>query len=187
VVDVAVVYESLFGNTQRIAEAIAEGLRAADPDVRVAVVRVADATADMIRDVRLLIVGAPTHMLGMSRESSRRKAATVREKSAQGQQGSTAREPDAAPTGVREWLAALPKPPRGRSAAAFDTRLAFPLAGGAARFVGRGLRRLGYRLLVTPQGFIVDGTEGPLRDGECDRAKAWGADLLRTLAAVRVH
>jgi hypothetical protein len=88
---------------------------------------------------------------------------------------------------VREWLAALPKPPRGRSTAAFDTRLAFPLAGGAARFVGRGLRRLGYHLLVAPQGFIVDGTEGPVRDGECDRAKAWGAGLMRRLAGVRVH
>lgn len=121
----------------------------------------------------------PTTIVGNRRAVGRPPSA---EKSAQGQHGSTAGEPDAAPTGVREWLAALPKPPRGRSAAAFDTWPAFPLAGGAARFVGRGLPRLDDHLLVTPQGFIVDGAEGPVRDGECDRAKAWGAGLLPRLA-----
>jgi hypothetical protein len=48
-------------------------------------------------------------------------------------------------------------------AAAFDTRLAFPLAGEAARPIARGLRRRGYDIIAKPVGFVVDGAQGPLR------------------------
>lgn len=33
------------------------------------------------------------------------------------------------------------------------------------------------------EGFIVTGSEGPLRDGELDRARNWGAALARQAAA----
>ena len=48
-------------------------------------------------------------------------------------------------------------------AAAFDTRLPFPLAGGAARPIARELRRHGYNVVAKPMGFVVDGAQGPLR------------------------
>jgi hypothetical protein len=56
------------------------------------------------------------------------------------------------------------------------------MAGGAAHGIARRLRRHGYELVAEPEGFIIEDTEGPLRAGESDRAKAWGADLLRKTA-----
>ena len=80
---------------------------------------------------------------------------------------------------MREWLTSLPAAQRGRRAAAFDTRLPSRLAGGAARSAARELRKHGYQLATKAEGFVVTGTEGPLRDGELDRARAWGAGLAR--------
>jgi hypothetical protein len=172
--DVVVVYESVFGNTRVIAEAVADGLRGADPDARVAVLGVAEATPDRIGEAELVVVGGPTHMLGMSRASSRQKAMESGDGATRDKEH---HEEGAEGPGIREWLEALPKAPRGRRAAAFDTRLSNPLAGGAARSIARKLRRHGYDVVAKPEGFVVDGAEGPLRAGERDRANAWGAGL----------
>src|SRR5690242_5875846 len=67
-----VVYESMYGNTQVIAGNIADGLRG---DYAVTLVPVAEATWDLVTDADLLVVGAPTHMHGLSTRSTRRKAA----------------------------------------------------------------------------------------------------------------
>jgi flavorubredoxin len=139
--DVVVVYESAFGNTRVIAEAVADGLRGADPDARVAVLGVAEATPDRIGEAELVVVGGPTHMLGMSRASSRQKAMESGD-------GAT-RDKEHHEEG----------------------------AGGAARSIARKLRRHGYDVVAKPEGFVVDGAEGPLRAGERDRANAWGAGL----------
>ena len=63
-----VVYESMFGNTRHIAEAIAEGLR---PSITTELVRARDAGDIDLDDVRLVVVGAPTHEHGLSREHTR--------------------------------------------------------------------------------------------------------------------
>ncbi|MBO0808864.1 MAG: flavodoxin-like domain-containing protein, partial [Actinobacteria bacterium] len=67
---VAIVYESLFGNTREIAEAIAEGSAEADPRATVACRPAAEAGPELPR-ADLLIVGAPTHFLGLPSERSR--------------------------------------------------------------------------------------------------------------------
>ena len=41
------------------------------------------------------------------------------------------------------------------------------------------MRKHGYYLVTDPEGFFVDDAYGPLRAGEIDRAKAWGAQLVR--------
>ncbi|MEU9046294.1 MULTISPECIES: hypothetical protein [unclassified Kitasatospora] len=51
-------------------------------------------------------------------------------------------------------------------------------SGGAAFGIARRLRRHGYVLLAKPDGFVVTGTNGPLREGEHGRARAWGATLV---------
>lgn len=183
--DVVVVYESAFGNTREIAEAVADGAREGGPDARVAVLGVAEATPDRIGDAALVVAGGPTHMRGMSKASSRRKALQATENAAAGSGHRPGAAPAAGGPGVREWLDALPRPPRGRMAAAFDTRLPFPLAGGAARPIARELRRHGYDVAARPMGFVVDGAQGPLRAGERDRARAWGAGLVRQVLASR--
>jgi hypothetical protein len=86
-------------------------------------------------------------------------------------------EPGAASPGLREWLRALPPARLGTLAAAFDTRVESRLAGSAARPASRQLKRHGFGVAGKPEGFIVTGSQGPLREGELDRARAWGATL----------
>lgn len=121
-------------------------------------------------------------MLGMTSGTSRRKGLEAQEQEAKGRGADFTHEPDAAGPGVRDWFEALPKAPEGRLAAAFDTRVGFRLAGGAAKGIARRLRHHGYELAAPPEGFIVTDTEGPLREGETARAREWGAALIRQSA-----
>jgi len=168
---VLVVYESMFGNTQEIAKAIAEGLT---PHAQVALVEVRDAaTGDLALDVDLLVVGGPTHAMGLSRPGSRQSAVK------QATDGVVSRR-----TGLREWLAAVDVP-RKLPVAAFDTRFDKPpfLVGSAARGAAKRLRRSGCTLIAAPESFFVTATSGPLREGELERARRWGAAIGARLAS----
>ena len=66
-----IVYESMYGNTRRMAEAIAEGLEAAMPT---RVLPVASADYDALAGADLLLVGGPTHAHGMSHPATRAEA-----------------------------------------------------------------------------------------------------------------
>ena len=195
---VAIVYESLFGNTREIAEAIAEGIAEADPRADVACCGAAEAGPELPR-ADLLIVGAPTHFLGLPSERSRimrpryrpesgswdltgplpRAAANVTGRRHPAGEAADEEPRPAAPAGVREWLGRLAPAPPGAKAAAFDTRLDTLTAGSAAREIGRSLHKLGYRLVTRPEGFTVADFEGPLTGGERMRARRWGAEVSR--------
>lgn len=157
-----VVYESMFGNTRTVAEAIADGL-ATRFDVET--VEVGIAPPAVRDDVALVVAGGPTHAFGMTRESTRKSA----KDQAKGPVVSRG-------IGIREWLGALP---RGTAAAAtFDTRVRHPrVPGSAARAAERRLRGLGFRVAVPAETFWVEGSPGPLLAGEADRAREWGAGL----------
>jgi len=73
-----VVYESLFGSTREVAEAVAEGPRAA-PGAAVDCRPVVDA-GPALGQVDLLVVGGPTHFLGMSSQRSRRMVRQYQER-----------------------------------------------------------------------------------------------------------
>ena len=116
---IVVVYESMYGNTHLIADAIADGFRgAADADVTV--VAVGDADAALVGGADLLVVGGPTHVHGMSRESTRKAAVEAAEKPG----ADLVVDPDAAGAGLREWIESLGRIER--HAAAFDTRFDMP-------------------------------------------------------------
>jgi hypothetical protein len=168
---VLVVYESIYGNTHAIAQAIAEGLAsAAELDVAVqSVFETADADVDQLD---LLVVGGPTHMHGLTSSHSRRMAIQA------GEEDGVPIEPGARDErGLRQWLAE--RSGAGRPAAAFDTRLdrSSMLTGAAARGIARRLHGGGYELVADPESFFVDDAEGPLAAGELERARAWGATL----------
>lgn len=171
-VQALIVYETMFGNTERIARAIRDGLR---QHVLAEAVSVNRAPNVVPGDVRLLIVGGPTHAFSMSRLSTRQEA---------WKQGDVVMPIE---VGIREWLAAL-EPPTGRRAdllrvATFDTRIAKVrrLPGSAARSAAKLLRRMGLRPLSTSESFFVTETTGPIRDTEIERAETWGAELGRRL------
>jgi hypothetical protein len=177
---VVVLFESLFGNTREVAEAIADGARTADPTAEVDCVRVAEADLEMVGAADLLVVGGPTHMRGMTSGMTRKMGLTAEEKKDEAEQHEI--EPRAEGPGVRDWFGDLPKAAKGSKAAAFDTRADARMAGGAAHGIARRLRRHGYDLVAEPEGFIIEDTEGPLRAGEPDRARAWGASLVQQIA-----
>ncbi|GLY29704.1 flavodoxin domain-containing protein [Kineosporia sp. NBRC 101731] len=163
-----VVYESMFGNTRAVAEAIGSGL-SEKADVEVVPVR--DVPLRIGNDVDLLVVGGPTHAFGLSRRSSRQQA---------GQQAEAAGLPrPETDVGLREWLEATPLVP-GLPAAVFDTQMRNPFSGSASRPARRALRRLGCDIAPGTCSFYVQGNRGPLVDGELERARAWGRSLAQT-------
>jgi flavodoxin-like protein len=163
-----VVYESMFGNTEKVARAIADGLRDTF-DVTVADV----AGMPTAFGMDLLVVGGPTHAFSMSRPSTRESAA----------QRGTVRA-NAVDVGVREYLACSPLL-LGIAAAAFDTKVDKPfLPGSAAHKAYRQLRRLRSRMVVPAESFLVADTNGPLVAGEEQRARRWGATLATAVTAL---
>lgn len=164
-----VVYESMFGNTERVARAVGDGLAAAVAGASVDLVEVGTAPDHLGGDVTLLVAGAPTHAFGLSRPSTRRDAV----KSADGPLVSGGR-------GLREWIATLEAegaPP----VAVFDTRMGRPaflkLTPHGSRVATKLLRGRGLPVTLGADHFWVTATIGPLADGEEDRARTWGATL----------
>ncbi len=98
------VYESMFGNTRHVAEAISRGLESAGAVTAIPVARAGD---EDLSGYDLVIVGGPTHVHGMSRESTRHGAAVTAHKP----DSTVALEPDAESEGLREWLDGLPPEP----------------------------------------------------------------------------
>jgi hypothetical protein len=167
-----VVYESLYGNTAAIGEAIAKALTDHGLDVRVGPdSRIQPAETS---GVDLLVVGGPTHAHGMSWTGTRRTAATDKK--------NPYPEPTAEP-GLREWMNRLP-PGRGRLGAAFDTRFdkAAAITGSAARGIARRLEAHGFRAVLEPESFFVTG-DNHLQASETERAATWGAALAEGCAS----
>ena len=160
-----VVYESMFGNSEKVARAVADGIGG------VADVLVRDVTTcavgDIPGDVDLLIIGGPTHAFSMSRPGTREDA--IRQGARQG----------LASRGLREWLEGVPADLRALPCATFDTRVTRVrrLPGSAARSAARVLRRRRGRMVAAPESFFVNDVSGPLDVDETDRARAWGRDL----------
>ena len=157
------IYDSLYGNTEQIAQAIADGLSGGiGTSGSVEVTKVSDAHPDQLVKLPLLLVGGPTH-------GSRPSPAI---------HGFLNRIPQNALLGVR--------------IAAFDTRTDPDKLTGVTRVFAKILDRFGYaapkisssleikggQVVKLPEGFVVLGTEGPLQDGELERALDWGRQIV---------
>jgi flavodoxin len=147
-----VVYDSVFGNTEKIAQTIAAALdaQAMKPD---------NVRPEHVTGLDLLVIGSPTRKF----QATPATMALLR------------RLPPHALQGVRT--------------AAFDTRIAMAEVksallhvmvrwfGYAAEKIARQLQKKGGSPARPPEGFIVNGTEGPLREGEIERAVTWAQAL----------
>ena len=159
-----VVYESMYGNTRHVAQAIAEGIGEAE------LVEVGAVPAELPADLELLVVGGPTHAHGMSRARSRHDAAARVEVPVV-----------SGGIGIREWIEGLRPGPR-VVAATFDTRIDAPtiLTGSAAKGAAGYLKARGFRI-VGQASFVLDGARGEPFDRvtsvELERARAWGRTL----------
>lgn len=169
-----VVYESMFGNTKSIAEAIGRGVA---ESVDVDVVEVGQAGTSIRKEFDLVIVGGPTHAFSMTRASTRADAA----KQAAGPLVS-------AGIGIREWLDALPHVTRSLRAATFDTKVQRPnLPGSAAKRAEKRLSKLGFEIIAPHQTYWVTDVQGPLSPDETRRAHVWGASLGSRVAAMETR
>lgn len=151
-----VVYDSVFGNTEKVALEIGKALGQGN-DVRT--LRVSAVSRLTLEGVKLLVVGSPTRAFRPTE-------------------------------GIRRFLRRLPPESlAGIRAAAFDTRAELssinsPVlrtivkAGGyAAPTIAKRLKRCGAELVAQPGGFIVEDTEGPLKEGELQNAAEWARSL----------
>ena len=164
-----VVFESMFGNTEQISRAVVDGLEAAGVPARAC--EVSTAPAELPSSVEMLVVGAPTHAFSLSRPQTRSDA--VRQGADQSK----------AAVGLREWLETV-VPDRPVHVAVFDTRIRkvrrLPAAAGPS--AARLLKRRGFSRVDRPVAFLVDDLQGPLVDGEVERATSWGRSLAAELA-----
>jgi flavodoxin len=146
------VVESCFGNTSKIADAIVDGLTSVGAEVETFV---ADGAPPRL-SADLVLVGAPTHNMGLPASSSRSQAV---------QKGGAA-----VATGVREWIERA-EALDGR-VVAFTTTTGGAFAGSASKAIVKALKR---RRIHAERGadFTVTGTPGPLADGELNRAREW--------------
>lgn len=166
-----VVYESIYGNTRDVALAIADG---AATTVPTDAVEVSDAPTTIPEDVELLIVGGPTHGFSMTRTGTRSDAMTKHADGFDGSFVSTGR-------GIREWLGEVTVS-KGTRFATFDTKIAKPhLPGSAAAKAAKLLKRKRLVPIADPENFWVEGTQGPLSQGDLERAKQWGAGVAAAL------
>lgn len=155
-----VIYDSQFGNTEKIAQAIRDAL---SDTAETRLMRASSVAPRDLMAADLLVVGSPTQRFH-------------------------ATEP------VDRFLKGTSL--RGMRAAAFDTRfdmddvdsralrLAVKVAGDsayAAPRIAAVLEKAGATMVVAPEGFIVTDTEGPLREGELERAAEWARGLLTAL------
>lgn len=156
-----IIYDSQFGNTAQIARAIAGALA---ENVEVEALQVGDARPDGLAGLDLLVVGSPTHGF----------------------------RPTPA---IKEFLKAIPKQGlSGVRVAAFDTRFTeaeinshrllstlVAAFGYAAEPIAMGLTKRGGTLAVPAEGFYVKDTEGPLVEGELERAAEWATMVFERL------
>lgn len=150
-----IIYDSVFGNTEKIAQALAQALGTAE------IHKVDAAKADQLKGASLVLVGSPTRAF----------------------------RPTPA---LSAWLKALPANSlKGVKVAGFDTRISVQdansailgimvkLFGWAAAPIAKTLAAKGGTLVGTAEGFYVKASEGPLKDGELERAAAWARGLAK--------
>jgi len=170
-----IVYESMFGNTHAIADAVGKGL---EPVLETVVVSLAEASRERLGDADLLVVGGPTHFHGMSRPRSRKWAVGMAQKPS----NDLVLDRDAEGPGLRDWLGSLG---HGRTkVAAFDTRFngIASFTGRASKAISRKLRRHGFEVVARPESFLVD-SKHHLEAGAEARAQEWGRRLAASVVS----
>ncbi len=162
-----VIYESMFGATRMVAEALARGIgRHTD----VTVVNV-NTVGHEFPVADLVLVGAPTHVHGLSSPTTRDQAVIWTKDPAR----KLTLEPEAPGSGVREWLEGLTSRPG--DFVAFDTRAdtAELLTGSAAKHIQKALKKAGGHAQSEHESFLVH--DNSLDSSELERAEALGERL----------
>lgn len=150
---ILMVYDTMFGNTERIAQAMVD---ATTDQHQAELVRVQDVTTAQLQSCDILVIGSPTHGFRPTPDIASR---------------------------IKRLSSEVPEAKF--RYAVFDTRSDIDeidskilssmvrLFGYAAASMDKTLAKRGFKRAEAPAGFIVHGKEGPVKDGEIDRATAW--------------
>ena len=182
VMQVLIVYESIFGNTHRVAGAIARGIRDAAAGTVVNCVPVSRATPDLVAAADLLVVGGPTHARGMTFTRSRGMRCRVSQRTRRKANAAGATQNIRSTRTQKARPAYLvPRRPQGGQGPP-RRRLRHPARHPAGRRRREGHRPPPARARLQPRrragGLHRRGGEGPMRAGELDRAHDWAAALV---------
>jgi flavodoxin len=83
--------------------------------------------------------------------------------------------------GIQGFLGRIPSDLAGKlKVAAFDTRMSWgflKIFGYAGGTMAAALKKRGFKILGQPEGFFVKTANGPLKEGELERAESWGRKL----------
>ncbi|HNU80356.1 MAG TPA: flavodoxin family protein [Bacillota bacterium] len=153
-----IVYDSVFGNTEKIAEAIGDSLAEL---TGTEVEKVSEAKLEQLQGTDLLIVGSPTRAFKPTKA-------------------------------IVDFLIQIPSNGlKGINVAAFDTRIStedvnsrilngfVKIFGYAAKPIADKLQKKGGNLAAPPEGFFVKDNEGPLKEGELERAAKWAKQVMK--------
>jgi hypothetical protein len=162
-----VVFESFWGNTAAVGKAIAQGIGEG-----AVALPIADARGAALEGVDLIVAGSP--LLGFSLPTEQMRSTIS------SNLGPGAPKPDVSGPSMREWLESLPSDTA--RFATFETRIWWS-PGSAAKTIAETLAAKGYRPAAPSEKFIVGGKYGPLKAGEVERARAWGATLAKAAGA----
>ena len=162
-----VVYESHWGNTAAVAEAIAAGL---GPGTRA--LTTDQASGPATADADLIVAGAPVIAFRLPTDGMLARLDADDPKAP--------RSADVGHPSMRHWLEGLE--PRVGCAAAFETRVHWS-PGGATGAIEHGLAAAGYARIAKGRKFFVTGQYGPLVEGELEAARSWGVELARAMAS----
>jgi flavodoxin len=146
---VLVVYDTAYGNTEKIGRAIAGAI---GDDVKI--LHAGETGPSDVEGIDFLFIGAPT-------------------------QGGRPTRP------TQDLLKKLSDTDvKGLKIATYDTRISAKwvgIFGYAAGRIAKALKKKGGNLVRDPEPFFVNGTEGPLREGEAERAAAWAKEIISSL------
>jgi flavodoxin I len=153
-----IIYDSQYGNTEKIAQAIGNCLK---ENGEVDLLRVGEATPDQLKGINLLVVGSPTQQFRAT-QTMRTFLSSLPKNGLKGIK--------AAAFDTRLTQAIIDQ----NGALSFFERI----FGYAAERIAKKLKEKGCILVVKGEGFFVEGMEGPLSPGELERAGSWAKQLL---------
>lgn len=140
--DTLIIYDSNFGNTKKIADAINAAFNGQAKSQSVN-----DFKKEDLEGKKLLIVGSPINAWRPTKK-------------------------------ITAFLKQLnPVMTKGIKTAAFDTRVRSFISGNAAKRIAKQLQNSGGEVIAEAIGFYVKGNEGPLEEGELERAMEWAKKL----------
>ena len=153
-----IVYDSKFGNTEKVARAIGEAIT---PLGEVRVVKVGDANPSELSSIDFLIVGSPTHGGGATRAIKEFLGKIPANALKNVQVASFDTRFSAKDKGI-------------------GARIVLGIFRYAAGRIATILEYKGGYLAMEPEGFIVEESEGPLKKGELERAATWAKEMTKS-------